>query len=373
MFKFDPSKLTVTYNYMKTVTTALGGSMHIVDPEAADGNQELIKVKVPFAVVRKFIKETKFTKYLKPVQIAVLRYENTVINIERDIASNILQDETDANAPRWVAKMETFVQDYLADRLGALDWYFDGRYVYNMSQADIDTLRHGGNGVDFISRDDKFRTMDIPCIDLYESNKVVWKTGVMTELRGVIAFSSGNAFAITPPIWKNVTAIGSSATVDTQPTTDNEDYLDTTIGITTGEERERILIDSLDQNYSLNLNFTMNTAKSISNIFGFDAVEPLQLPEIMLALTTVNIPGLPKFIKSTFSIGLCPSHGLTWLMGLLTQAKTLEDFVVVRSAIKYLTSKGMFHKNATKLDSLFVSSDYAIPPQYDLSDVQIGK
>lgn len=367
MFPFDRSKLSVSYNLLKSCTTALGGSMHIIDPDAPEGSETLIKVDVPFAVMRKFVAETKITKYLKPVEIAVLRYDGEVINIERDLATGILNQEP---GQRWHSKIEMFVNDHLDNRLDIFTWYFDGRYIFNIEDETVEMLRARETGIP-ISKDESFRTMKVNCIDLYEANKPVFRTGVVMEERGVIVYSNGSAFCITPPIWKNVDAIGSSAALDTEVRTEHEDYLDATTGITTTEERLLVLIDSLDKNYNLNLNFTLNSAKAISNIFGFDAVEPLQLPEIMLQLATVNIPALPKYIKSTFSIGLRPSHGLTWLMGLLVQTKTLQEYIEVRAVIKYLTTKGMFHSTSTKKSSLFQNEEHKMPPMLDVSTIPL--
>jgi hypothetical protein len=367
MFKFDRDKLSVSYNQMKSCTTALGGSMHIIDPDAPEGTETFKKVDVPFAVMRKFVAETKITKYIKPVEIAVLRYDGQVINIERDLATGILNQGA---GERWTAKMETFVNDHLDNRLEDLTWYFDGRYIFNLEDAQIERLR-GPDWSPCISSNGTFRSMQVNCIDLYEANKPVFKTGVVTEERGVIAYVEGDAFCVTPPIWKNVDAIGSSVTIETDARSEHEDYLDVTRGVSTSEERFAVLIDLLDKNFNLNLNFTLNSAKAISNIFGFDAVEPLQLPEIMLELSTVNIPSLPKSIKSTFCIGLRPSHGLAWLMGLLNKTETLEDYVAIRAVIKYLTTKGIFHSKSVEKTNLFATKEHTIPPMLDISTITV--
>lgn len=367
MFQFDRSKLSVTYNQMKSCTTALGGSMHIIDPEAPEGSETLIKVDVPFAVMRKFVHETKITKYIKPVEIAVLRYNGQVVSIERDLATGILNQGV---GERWTSKMETFVNDHLDNRLDNFTWYFDGRYIFNIEDDVLNQLR-SDDWEHCISDDRTFRTMQVNCIDMYECNKPVFKTGIVLEERGVIAYVNGDAFCVTPPIWKNVDAIGSSGAMEVDPASEREDYLDMTRGVSTSQERFAVLIDLLDKNFNLNLNFTLNSAKAISNIFGFDAVEPLQLPEIMLELSTVNIPALPKSIKSTFCIGLKPSHALTWLMGLLNQTETLEDYIAIRAVIKYLTTKGMFHSKSTQKTNVFATDDHQIPPMLDVKTVVV--
>ena len=362
MIRFNPELLTVTYHRMKKVTTALGGSITIVDPASDPAKPEYERIKIPFAVARAFIKETKFTQYMHPVDVAIMRYGDEIINLERDALSNIKEDVYKGDA-RWMSNLEKFRTISLEKKLAHNVWFFDGRYVYTFPNNELHDLRYGGPNIRYISRDLSFRAGWVECIDLYDIDAYRC-LNILTESRGVIAFLAENEqFSVTPPIWKNVEAIGSSAAVDTEAKTDHEDYIDATTGVTISPERVVDLIDRLDDNFALNLNFTLNTAKSISNQFGFDSIEPLQLPEIMLSLQTVNIPSLPKAIKSTFSIGLSPSHGLAWLMGMLQKAEDMDGYLAVRAAIKYLTSKGMFHKYTTRPESLFIGDQYVLPPQ----------
>lgn len=362
MLQFDPALLTVQYHKLKRVTTALGGSISIINPDDPDG--KLIRIKIPFAVARKFIKETTFTQYINPVTIAVMRYGDQIINLERDVTSSIKNDNYSMTPEgRWVSNLERFNNGPLQDKLDGMVWFFDGRYVFHFPANTLSELRYGGPDVQYMSSDLSFRSGWVACIDLYEIDSYR-AMNVLTEDRGVIAFVADNGdFAVTPPIWKNVDAIGSSGADESDAKTDHEDYIDSTTGITITADRRSTLINQLDHNFSLNLNFTLNTAKNLSNQFGYDAVEPLQLPEIMLSLLTVNIPAMPKAVKSTFAIGMKPSYGLAWLMGLLNVAEDMDQYLAVRAAIKYLTSKGMFHKYTTRKESLFLTEDFRIPPQ----------
>lgn len=359
MLPFKPELLTVTYHKMSRVTTALGGSISIVDEEDPTG-KTLIRIAIPFAVARKFIKATKFTEYMNPVTVAILRYGDSIINLERDLLSNIKDAE---EGYRWISNLEVFNDGPLQKRLGDAVWFFDGRYVFHFPNGMLQQLKDGGPNVQYISQDLRFRSGVVNSIDLYEIDEYR-SLNVMTEDRSVMTFVTDTGeFAVTPPIWKNVEAIGSSAATETDSKTDHEDYLDRTTGVTISADRVSNLIDNLDDKFALNLNFTMYASKVISNQFGFDSIEPLQLPEIMLSLTTVNIPSLPKSIKSTFSIGLSPSHGLAWLMGLLNRAEDMDSYLAVRAAIKYLTSKGLFHKSTVRPETLFIDNVFAVPDQ----------
>lgn len=363
MLPFDPSKLTVTYHRMKRVTSALGGSITLENPEDPAGKG--IRMAVPFAVARKFIKLTKITQYPKAVQVAIMKYGDMVINLERDVLSN-LKGDYEYPEGRWISNLEKFVTEALPEHLEGMVWFFDGRYMYAFMGNELHKLRYGGEGVQLLSRDGSFRSGRVTTIDLGEID-AFRAINVIREDRGVLAFVDGDeGFAVTPPIWKNVEAIGSSALVETDSRVDHEDYKDKSEGVTVGDERRAQLMDMLDSHYALNLNFTLAAAKSLSNHFGFDAVDPLQLPEVMLSLQTVNIPSLPKEIKATFSIGLTPSHGIAWLIGLFDQAEDMDSYLAVRSALKYLTTKGMFHKTTTRIETLFVGNEFKLPPKLEV-------
>ena len=360
MFPFKLASLTTEYRKLKSVTTALGGSITLVDEEKSTPEvEEYIRIPIPFAVARKFVQITRMTKYLKPVTICILRYDDHIINIERDLATNIRDSNPEVD--RWTANIDIYVNQHLAAKLEDHNWFFDGRYVFRIDQQIMHELQHGGDVVTYLNKANTFRFAQVQCVDLYSSNTPVMACGILHDIRDVLAFSSGECFAVTPPIWSNVTAIGSAASQDVIAT-EHEDFIDSTAGVTAGESRIPTLFDQVDEHYALNLNFTLNSAKAISTVFGYDSIEPLQLPEVMLQLVTVNIPSLPKHVKSTFDIGLLPSYGIVWLMGLLSRTTTLDDYIKIRACIKYLTTKGMFRRESTKKNKMFASDSFVLPP-----------
>ena len=85
MIQFDITKLTTKIVRLKSVTTALGGSINIIDEEkSTDTKEELIRIEVPLSVARAFIMATnKVTKYLKPVYTALAMYDGIIVAMER--------------------------------------------------------------------------------------------------------------------------------------------------------------------------------------------------------------------------------------------------------------------------------------------------
>ena len=85
MIPFQIEQMYVEHVYLKSVTTALGGSISIVDDErSTDAKEVYKKVKAPMAVVRKFVADNKkVSRYLKPVLTAVTFYGDHVVALER--------------------------------------------------------------------------------------------------------------------------------------------------------------------------------------------------------------------------------------------------------------------------------------------------
>ena len=141
------------------------------------------------------------------------------------------------------------------------------------------------------------------------------------------AASNGQSVT-TPPIWKQFTIMS----------TNKEDSFP---------------FDEVDDKLAVNLNFALKAGKEIGAMLGYQAIEPLQLDELMIRLHTVNLPSVPKSIKSTFGINLQYTHTIAWLIGLITKATDLNSFMVYRSLLKYLTTKGVFLRDSFKPEAVF--------------------
>ena len=156
MIKFDVNKLSVDIVNLKSCTTALQGSIRIVDDKKTtiDGREVLKKIKVPFAVVRAFQTTHKVSNYLKPVITAVISYDGTPIALERHPLGTV----------------------------GALQ---------------------AGK---FMSQNGAFRSIEVSAISL---NKIHDREKIEPAERTCLAFvSSTGQYALTPPIWKQLDDVG---------------------------------------------------------------------------------------------------------------------------------------------------------------------
>jgi hypothetical protein len=104
---------------------------------------------------------------------------------------------------------------------------------------------------------------------------------------------------------------------------------------------------------AVSLNFALAAGVELSEVFGYESIQPLQLPKLMVQLKTVNLPKLPKEIKATFNIGMTFTQTFAWLLGFAKQADTLAQEEAVRRLLKYLTSKGIYRKDSLKNDKIY--------------------
>lgn len=352
MLKFDLSKLTVQIVQLKTVTTALGGSITFVDETRSTPKKEVYgRMSVPANVARSFFMRTKkVSRYLKPVYTAVLKYDDHVVDLERHplAALGALEEEgLDGQLRRWTPQIERNIQAAVETRArGDREWYFDGRYMYSF-KTDVDQAIRAG---EFLSVDGRFRKVLVDTVDLSLMHRSdlsgVDGNESATAERSTLAYVSGRGItAVSPPIWKNLSDVGKTKLDKPEADDALEDDEDDDL---VAEDAVKPIVynfDEIDRTMSVNLNFALKAGELIGKTFGYEHVEPLQLPRLMIELHTVNLPNVPKQVKQTYAVGIQFTHALAWLLGMSRRANTLETHLMMRSLMKYLTRRGIFRNN----------------------------
>lgn len=348
MIKYDPSLMTIELVRIKSLSLALGGSITIIDEEKSDDTKEVTKrVESGIAPTRAFIqKHKKTTKYLIPVWTAIVRYDNKICALERHPLGTFGDVETeglDGTMRVWEPDSQLNLDRYihpLVNKPGK-EWFFDGRYIYSFTNDNIDSIVRQAP---YLSQSGNFRKINVMSID---TQKVMYADELQPVERTCVAYvSSTGEYSITPPIWKNLDSVGGTKITEDESVKMGFNF------------------DSLNEYMAVNLNFALNAGKQIGEMFGYDRIEPLQLPRLMLDLHTINLPNIPKQIKSTYDIGMSFSNTFAWLLGLLREADTLESYIMMRSIMKYLTQKGIYRANTFKEANIFVDSK-------SLNDVQL--
>ena len=339
MIPFDPTQLYVEHVYLKSVTTALGGSISVIDEEHSTDEKEVFKkIKAPMAVVRKFVEDNKkVSRYLKPVLTAVTYYDDHVVALERhpyrtDSSQGELLTNLAGELATWVSDSERNIDKFIRPLSG--DWYVDGTFIYTFAQSDVDAAQA-------ISGDGKFKSVGVRAYKLgaiHQSNKMN-----SAEDRTCLLYTAANGqTAMSPPIWKQLDGVGSKALGLTEDEDGDGAAHADALGVVTGNHQ----FDRINETLAVNLAFAMTAGKKIADVFGYDAIEPLGLDGLMVQLRTVNLPRVAKEVKQTFDIGMPFTHAVAWLLGLTTRTESLDGYIVLRSLLKYLTTKGIYRKNS---------------------------
>lgn len=335
MIRFDPTQLYVEHVELKSVTTALGGSIYIVDDEKSTDEKEVYKkVKAPMAVVRAFVEANKkVSRYLKPVRTAVTFYGDHIVALERHpYRGETAVGDLFAAIQNWVSDSERNIDKYIRPLNG--DWYIDGMYIYTFTPADVE-------GATAISGDGRFKSVPVRAYKL----GAIHDSGKMNnaEDRTCLLYTAANGrTAMSPPIWKQLSGVGEKALGLTEDEDGDGAAHADALGVVTGNHQ----FDRINDTLAVNLAFALTAGKKIADVFGYDAIEALGLDELMVQLRTVNLPRVAKEVKQTFDIGMPFTHAVAWLLGLTTRTETLDSYVVLRSLLKYLTTKGIYRKNS---------------------------
>lgn len=354
LLAFDPSKVRFQNVKIKRVSAALGGSINILDEAHFDktGKEKFNKIDIPLSLARMFKVKYKITQFMVPHEGVIMWYDDKVVTIEKAIENARIQKSFDGVDRKWVSNTEHHYGQMFDKHFKnpLTDWFFDGLYIYNFHNQDLKGLVKRSAHLD---EHGAFRSVEVQAIHLTYLN---FKPAAEETRSCVAAVISDDVFSISAPIWKQFNKKSRAV-----KTTDDDDV--------DGKTSLISAFKGIDSQVAVNLNFALNAAKLLAEQFGYESIQPLQLPTMMVQLKTVNLPRLPKEVKSTTDIGLKFTHGLSWLLGLQYNAKTPEQYHTVRQMIKYLMTKGYFWKEKTKANRILINKQISDVPVIALADL----
>jgi hypothetical protein len=331
MIKFDPAKVTFKKIKLKTIN-ALSGSIQVID-ETVRGKEKTYKMECHNSITRLFKKTYNITFFTVPYECAIMLYDGHIVALEKAVINERFTEGLNGII-EWVPQMERVYSTVQSLMNAQYDWYFDGSYVYSFGCSLEDAITGGK----FLSRSGNFRSLVAQAIHI---NYIGISSDVYVESRNCLAYVANNdVFSITPPIWKTLEGIGS-----------NKIKSEDTIGLTTQ-------FDKVDNNLMVNLQFAIVAGTALTRQFGYQSIEPLQLPKLMVQLKTVNLPQISTEIKQTFDIGLSFTQAMAWLLGINRNITTYEEMITMKKLFRYLSTNGIFSKQEL---SNILKSDEEIP------------
>jgi len=346
MIPFEIEKLRVEHVWVKSLTQALGGSIRIVDEEqSTEDNEVYKKVNVPMAVVRQFVKANgKVSRYLRPVLSAITYYGDNAVALERHPTGGQgrhIFEGLDGEERVWQSYAEQNLDRYVMPITSNGDWYIDGTFIYTFTKKDLQDAT-------MLSSDNKFRSVAVRAFKLADIDNSS-KMGSPQD-RSCLMYRTGcGKVAMSPPIWKQLDGMGGSQLGMMSEDEETGESSSDEIGLIAGNRQ----FDRINEMLAVNLSFALKAGEKLADTFGYDAIEPLGLDEMMVQLRTVNLPRVAKEVKQTFDIGIPFTHAVAWLLGLTARTETLESYITLRSLLKYLTTKGIYRRNAFTPDAVY--------------------
>jgi hypothetical protein len=348
MIRFDATKLVTKHMQIKMVSGALGGMLTFLDDKRSKqaGKEVFGKIRIPYHLTRHFAKKYRITKYIKPVLTAVTFYEDHVVCLERHPLGNLGREKTEGlfGEVTWQSDSQVNSDKILKSLMMDRNWYIDGSYVYHVSEENL-------KEAEVLSSDKKFRQVKVEAIKLAA-------LGDKPELeqRVCLAFyPKTGEMALTPPIWKTLTNIGQRQ-LTAKGDTRNDDEVENDSSVTyIHQEADKTQFDKVDDHLCVNLGFALKAGRVLSDVFGYDSIEPLGLDDMMIQLRTVNLPNIANEVKQTFDTGLKFTIAIAWLIGMTRRVETLDSYIALRTLLKHLTTKGVYRKGAFKPESIFKS------------------
>ena len=353
LIAFDPSKVRFQNVKIKRVTTALGGSISILDEEqfAKTGKEKFHKIEIPMSLARMFQVKHKVSQFMVPHESVLMWYDNIVISLEKAVENAREQVSFDGVTRKWISNLEHHYKTLFDDEFAnpTKDWYFDGLYAYNFQNNNLaEVVAHARR----LDETGAFRAVDVQAVHLTHLH---FKPAEYTKRSCVAFVIDKDTFSVSAPIWKQF-----DEKVRLTKTEDDEDG---------GKESLISSFKGIDSQIAINVNFALRAAKELAEQFGYESIQPLQLPKMMVQLKTVNLPRLPKEVKATVDIGLKFTHGLAWLLGLQYSATTPEQILTIRALIKYLMTKGYYWKAKTKKACILHDKTNSNVPLFSVEDL----
>lgn len=305
MFKFNLGEFRIRYVMLHGLSKAT------IDPKVTYLDEAGVKHRLPIPVsIARIVRArlqgvTKFTKGY-PACFGMMGDRIVAMDVAVGPHYKMFKEFDE-----WISCIES-----RAEHLKALegDWLYDGQYAYR-TVGEVQPLGETG-----------FGSQDVRCINLYRLGE---EKGDLVENLSLLAYKHPETEQ-----WVKSAPVTRKSGSFLQITGDNERF-----------NKDDQFIDSdelarLDKLIFPNLRFVTYAAKVITAQFGYEAVEPLGLPILMIEHQTFNVGGIPTEMQAASPAPMSFTNALAWMIGLNLQVLNLNDLIAVKSTTKMLLTKG---------------------------------
>lgn len=318
MFPFNSTAYTVRTLKLKAI------SKSTIDPRVTfvDELENTVKMPVPVSIARRIKNRlknvTRFTTFY-PCEIAFI--DNRIVAMDVPDGKEYHSWKADG---KWISRLA--VNSPVIPTLDA-SWQYDGQYVYKFTGA-----------VEPIA-DTSFGKRVAEVYNLYAFGEKGGRDSLSMSALCFLNPTTGQ-WAVSSPVTRSSGGL-------LQLTGDVEEFSADSEFAGTTRDLQRV-----DRNVYPNLRFVTYAARVISEQFGFQSIEPLGLPLLMIEHRTFNLGGMPTPVQATSPAPFRFTEGLAWMIGMFGQVTTLDQLIAVKSSMKMFLTKGNTNRTseATKDD-----------------------
>lgn len=310
MFKFNKSDVSYEFIGLLSISKAT------IEPKIKyiDSNGVERKALIPTAVARRARSNVHgVSAFSKAYPACIVIIDNRIVALE---TANPNQLKMYLETEEWISNIEKNIELVRAYDDTHL---WDGQYIYDQV----------GEVEQFGGDESSFGSVKCKVLDTYKlSDEKVAPNDTFSGL--AYLNPQTNDWVITPPV---VRQMGQYIAL----TEDADEAKSVSSGALMDEEDP---LARLDRNKFPNLRFVNYAARVVAERFGYDSIEPLGLPLLMIEHRTFNLGGLETGVQMSSKAPFAFSQGLAWCIGLMKNVKCLDDLVAVKSTIKMFMSKG---------------------------------
>lgn len=316
MFQFDNTKFRVESCTIRSLSKAT------IDPSITytDSKKNVVKKKVPVSIARIVRNQLHgVTKFIEEYPCMIAFVDDRIVSLSVPIGADykMWKDTGD-----WISVLES--REEIISKLGT-DWHWDGQYAYQFTN-EVEQLGDTNFGVAKVKAFNLFK--------LGESQADI--------VEHLAAFCFKNP---TTGQWVKTTPMTRISGGFIQLSGDVEQFNKTDDFVEKDAAQE---LKKLDRSKFVNLRFVNYASQVLSNQFGYEAIEPLGIPLLMIEHRTFNLGGLATPVQMSSAAPLTYTQALAWMIGLYSKVKTLDDLIAVKSTLKMLLSKGNTNTWATQ-------------------------
>lgn len=329
MISFIKSKFQIAKLNMIAFSSALGGSCRYM----VDGQE--VRATLPFPVARKLTKRFG-SRFMYPREFLVVMYNGEIISMDTHTLRSDDDPTIDRGDTTFIAEIRKAV-----DEINTANWAFDGRFIFKLEPvAKEDQV--------LLTADGMMRACPATCIDLQgipgerkssksesDSDDDESDGEVIGTRDCILAYGPNGKVFTSPPVWLKMSQIRKSVEALDNPGTFYQ-------------------LDEISDRYKLSLDFILNTAKVIGYNFGYNAVLPLRIPQLMVSVNTINLAKIDPKSRKRIDSGISVTHAMLYLLGYIEKTTDLQVYMQIKQLLKHTVGRWTVQLSEKKVNSELV-------------------